>query len=73
MPSKAKRENALGRDSFAGSTMKEEFVYEGWMGQEAQKFFEGNCIREERDGCDTVGSSQMDIITWSRSDAEKSS
>ena len=36
--------------------MIEEFVYEGWMGQEAQKFFEGNCIREERDGCATVGS-----------------
>ena len=36
--------------------MIEEFIYEGWMGQEAQKFFEGNCIREERDGCATVGS-----------------
>jgi len=36
--------------------MKEEFVYEGWMGQEAQKFFEGNRITEERDGCATVGS-----------------
>ena len=36
--------------------MIEEFVYEGWMGQEAQKFFEGNCIREERSGCATVGS-----------------
>ena len=35
--------------------MKEEFVYEGWMWQEAQKFFEGNCIREERSGA-TVGS-----------------
>ena len=36
--------------------MKEEFVYEGWMGREAQKFFEGSRITEERDGCATVGS-----------------
>ena len=36
--------------------MKEEFVYEGWMGQEAEKFFEGNTIREQRSGCATVGS-----------------
>ena len=41
--------------------MKEEFVYEGWMGQEAQKFFEGNRITEERDGCATVGLSLIHI------------
>jgi len=34
----------------------EEFEYEGWMSQEARKFFEGNLIREERDGCAVVGS-----------------
>lgn len=32
-----------------------EFVYEGWMSQEAQLFFEGHTIKEERDGVDTIG------------------
>lgn len=36
--------------------MIEEFEYKGFMSSEAQKFFEGNIIREERDGCATVGS-----------------
>ena len=36
--------------------MIEEFEYKGFMSTEAQKFFEGNIIREERDGCSTVGS-----------------
>lgn len=33
-----------------------EYVYEGFMSQEAQEFFKGNIEREERDGCSTVGS-----------------
>jgi hypothetical protein len=36
--------------------MKEEFEYEGFMSLSAQEFFEGNTIREERDGCSTIGS-----------------
>jgi hypothetical protein len=36
--------------------MEVEYMYEGWMGQEAQEFFKGNIEREERDGCATVGS-----------------
>jgi hypothetical protein len=44
------------RETKRNRYMKEEFVYEGWMGGEAQKFFEGNRITEERDGCATVGS-----------------
>jgi hypothetical protein len=35
--------------------MEEEFVYEGWMGQEAQDFFKGNSKSEQRDGCGAVG------------------
>lgn len=31
------------------------FEYEGYMSTEAQEFFEGFVIREERDGCATVG------------------
>lgn len=34
----------------------EDFEYQGYMSQEAQKFFEGKLIREERDGCAVVGS-----------------
>ncbi len=34
----------------------EMFEYEGWMSKEAQKFFEGSVIREERDGVSVVGS-----------------
>ena len=34
----------------------EEFEYQGYMSHEAQKFFEGKLIREERDGCAVVGS-----------------
>lgn len=33
----------------------EEFEYEGYMSQDAQKFFEGTLITEERDGCAVVG------------------
>lgn len=33
----------------------EQFIYEGWMSQEAQKFFKSNSKEEERDGCPTVG------------------
>jgi hypothetical protein len=33
-----------------------EYVYEGYMSQEAQEFFKGNIKREEREGCATVGS-----------------
>ena len=33
----------------------EEFEYEGYMSQKAQKFFKGNTISEERDGCAVVG------------------
>jgi hypothetical protein len=32
-----------------------EFIYEGWMSQEAQRFFDGHTIIEERDGVATVG------------------
>lgn len=31
------------------------FTYPGYMSQEAEKFFEGHIIREERDGCAVVG------------------
>ncbi len=34
----------------------EEFEYQGYMSQEAQKFFEGKLITEERGGCAVVGS-----------------
>jgi len=34
----------------------EEFEYKGYMCLEAQSFFKGNLIEEERDGCATVGS-----------------
>lgn len=36
--------------------MKNVYVYEGFMSQEAQEFFKGNIKREEREGCATVGS-----------------
>ena len=36
--------------------MIEEFEYKGFMSTEAQKFFEVNIIREERDGCAVEGS-----------------
>lgn len=32
-----------------------EFIYEGWMSQEAQLFFDGHTINEEREGVATVG------------------
>jgi len=31
------------------------FEYQGYMSQEAQKFFDGKLISEERDGCAVVG------------------
>jgi len=31
-------------------------IYPGYMSQEAQDFFKGSVIREEREGCATVGS-----------------
>jgi hypothetical protein len=39
-----------------GGLEEVEFEYKGFMSTEAQKFFEGNIIREQRDGCATVGS-----------------
>jgi len=35
--------------------MQQEFMYEGYMGQEAQEFFKDHIEREERDGCAVVG------------------
>lgn len=32
-----------------------QFIYKGYMCNEAQLFFEGNIISEERDGCAVVG------------------
>lgn len=34
----------------------EKLIYPGYMSQEAQEFFKGSVIREEREGCATVGS-----------------
>jgi hypothetical protein len=34
----------------------EEFVYEGYMSQEAQEFFKDNIEKEQRDGVSVVGS-----------------
>ena len=39
-----------------GGLEEVEFEYKGFMSSEAQNFFEGNIIREQRDGCATVGS-----------------
>lgn len=40
------------RNHFSEQT---EFVYEGWMSKEAQLFFDGHIIEEERDGVAAVG------------------
>jgi len=35
--------------------MEAKFKYEGFMSSEAQEFFKGKTITEERDGCAAVG------------------
>lgn len=42
----------------------EEFEYPGYMSQDAQDFFEGKYIMEQRDGCAVAGS----FITLSNGD-----
>ena len=37
-------------------TAETEFTYQGFMSSEAQEFFKGNVIEEQRDGCAVVGS-----------------
>jgi hypothetical protein len=34
----------------------EKHIYPGYMSKEAQEFFKGCVIREEREGCATIGS-----------------
>ena len=33
----------------------EEFIYPGYMSTEAQEFFKGHYVEEQRDGCGAVG------------------
>ena len=42
-------------NSIVFNTVSKEFTYPGYMSDEAEKFFEGHIIREERDGCAVVG------------------